>query len=67
MSESWNKEILPHSGRHPNEYHDFVQKRMEQAAREAGDDTKKFLNLFEEYVKKPIRENPELLDKKGWQ
>jgi len=67
LDETWNKERLPHLGRHPNKYHEFVERGMERAAREAGNDRGKFLKLFEKYVKKPIRENPDLLRKAGWQ
>ena len=63
----WNKEVLPHVGRHPYEYHEFFQQGMQRAAKEAGNNTARFLELFEQYVKKPIRENPELLRKSGWQ
>lgn len=63
----WNKELLPHQGRHPDAYHDFVLRNMEQAAKEAGDDVDEFLRLYEEYVKKPVRENPDLLRKAGWE
>jgi hypothetical protein len=45
LDESWNKDLLPHLGRHPNEYHDFVLSGMQKAAQEAGNDTSKFLNL----------------------
>ncbi len=62
----WNKEYLPHLGSHPNEYHKFVKDGMERADREARGNKDKFLELFETYVKKPIRDNPKLLDKDGW-
>jgi hypothetical protein len=39
---------------------------MNRAASEAGQDTSKFLELFENYVKTPIRNNPDLLSKEGW-
>lgn len=63
----WNKELLPHLGRHPNVYHEFVLDGMQAAAREAGRNREKFLDLFDAYVKEPIRQNPELLRKSGWQ
>lgn len=67
LDEIWNKELLPHQGRHPNEYHRFVQRGMNRAAREAGADKSKFLNLFDRYVRKPVRDNPDLLRKAGWE
>ena len=39
---------------------------MERAAREAGDDAAKFKRLFDKYVKQPVRDNPDLLRRKGW-
>jgi hypothetical protein len=62
----WNREVMAHLGRHPNAYHEFVLDGMEVAAREAGPDPAKFLELFEQYVKDPVRSNPELLRKSGW-
>ena len=66
LDDLWNKEILLHLGRHPNEYHEFVLDGMKRAAREAGASSQKFLALFEKYVKEPVRLNPELLRKSGW-
>lgn len=63
----WNKELLPHQGRHPNNYHDFVLDGMNRASNEAGSDTSKFLELFDKYVKEPVRNNPDLLRKAGWE
>ncbi len=64
---AWNKELLPHRGRHPYKYHDWVLDNMKKASRKAGKDVDEFLKLFEKTVKKPIRENPELLRKSGWE
>jgi hypothetical protein len=66
LDEIWNRELLPHLGRHPDEYHEFVLEGMKRAAREAGNDVNKFLKLFEKYVKAPVRQNPDLLRKDGW-
>jgi len=63
---AWNKELMPHRGRHPNAYHEFVLDNMSRAAREAGDDAARFLELFEKHVKAPVRNNPQLLRKSGW-
>jgi len=67
LDEAWNKESLPHQGRHPYDYHKFVLKGMEKAAKESGGCAEKFKELFEKYVKKPVRDNPDLLRKKGWE
>jgi hypothetical protein len=66
LDDVWNKELLPHLGRHPNDYHEFVLGGMQRAAKEAGKNKARFLELFEKYVKAPIRKNPELLRKSGW-
>jgi hypothetical protein len=66
LDQEWNKELLPHLGRHPNEYHKFVLDGMKRAAREAGKNKDKFLKLFDKYVKDPVRKNPDLLRKCGW-
>ena len=62
----WNKELLPHRGRHPYDYHRFVLDKMQKASKKAGKNKDKFLELFEKTVKEPIRKNPELLRKSGW-
>ena len=67
LKDDWNIESLPHSGRHPHLYHEFVLKGMKRAAMEAGNDKAKFLELYEKYVKAPIRANPGLLRKYGWE
>ena len=67
LDESWNKELLPHQGRHPDVYHEFVIEGMERAASEAKGSSSKFKELFNKYVKEPVRNNPELLRKKGWE
>ncbi|WP_082223799.1 AHH domain-containing protein [Lachnobacterium bovis] len=28
LDDAWNKEYMPHQGRHPSEYHDYVLDRM---------------------------------------
>ncbi|MEW6312984.1 MAG: AHH domain-containing protein [Pseudomonadota bacterium] len=67
LDDIWNEELLPHQGRHPNAYHEFVLDGMRRAHVEAGGDKLLFLRLFDQYVKEPIRRNPELLRKSGWQ
>jgi hypothetical protein len=67
LDDPWNKEFLPHQGRHPNAYHDWVVAQIERAAKEAGDKKDKFLKLYEKYVKTPVRENPDMLRKEFWE
>lgn len=66
LNGAWNKKYLPHKGRHPNEYHEFVYNKMIQATNEAGLDKDKFLTLYKKYVIDPVTKNPALLTKKGW-
>ena len=65
MDGEWNKELLPHQGRHPYDYHDFVVEQMSKAARAAGRNKNEFLKQFDKLVKEPIRKNPYLLSKIG--
>lgn len=62
----WNKELLPHQGRHPNDYHEFILDEMTQIDQIAQGNKEVFLDLFEENVKSVIRENPDMLYKKFW-
>ncbi len=64
---AWNKQAMPHLGRHPHKYHNFVLERMKRAAFEAGNSKERFLELFDLYVKQPVIKNPNLLRKAGWQ
>ena len=59
--------MLPHQGRHPSAYHEFVLEGMRTASRDAGGNTDEFLRLFDTYVKEPVRQNPQLLRKEGWE
>ncbi len=62
----WNKDVLPHQGRHPNAYHEFILEQFNIIDELANGDTAKFLELFESNVKKVIREHPEMLYKEYW-
>jgi len=66
LDEAWNKALLKHSGRHCNEYHEFVLKAMQKAAQEAGGNTAKFLELFDKYVAIPVSKAPEMMYKNYW-
>jgi uncharacterized protein RhaS with RHS repeats len=63
---SWNTEYLPHRGRHPNSYHEFVFEGMQRADLSANGHVADFLSAYELYVKQPVRDNPMLLTSKGW-
>ncbi|MCQ2135263.1 MAG: AHH domain-containing protein [Bacteroidales bacterium] len=51
----WNKALMRHLGRHPNEYHDFVLQTMYLIDSEAAGDTQKFLNLFDIYINDSLK------------
>lgn len=63
---AWNKELLPHRGRHPEAYHRFVYDQMKRADSKAHGSAARFVALFERYVKDPVRANPDLLRRIGW-
>ena len=62
----WNKELLPHQGRHPNAYHEFILSEMEEIDNIADGNVDIFIELYEERVKSVIRDNPDMLYKKYW-
>ncbi len=66
LDDEWNKEYLPHRGRHPNEYHDFVLQGMRESDAVARGNQASFLEQFEARVKQPVRENPGMLRKAWW-
>lgn len=66
LNGAWNKQALPHLGRHPNAYHNFVLDGMQKARAGAGGSQVEFLNLFNQNVKQPVIQNPGLLRKSGW-
>lgn len=66
LDDEWNKEILPHQGRHPNAYHDFVYEQLQEIDAIAQGDKEIFLELYEQQVKSVIRNNPDMLYKDYW-
>ena len=67
LNGAWNKEYMPHRGRHPNRYHEFVYDSIEEIDKIANGNKNQFLKLLEKHIKDPIRKNPEKLRKSGWQ
>lgn len=59
----WNKVKIPHRGRHPNEYHEYILEKMSKIDKIARGDKNKFLKEFEK-LKEEIKNNPALLNKK---
>ncbi|MDQ0233408.1 AHH domain-containing protein [Metabacillus malikii] len=65
LDDAWNKELLPHQGRHPNAYHEYVLDRINEYDAIARGNKEIFLELFEG-LKKEVRENPDMLYKEYW-
>ena len=63
----WNKELLPHMGKHPNYYHEWVIEQMRAIDNMLDMNQQKFIHQFEIKVKQPVRSNPEMLYKKYWE
>ena len=61
----WNKQSMPHQGRHPYAYHDYVLDNMQKFDRIANGDKTKFLKLYDQ-MKQKIVNNPEMLYKDYW-
>lgn len=65
LDDAWNKEYLPHQGRHPNAYHDYVLDNLRTFDSLAKGDRDKFLKMFDG-LKSEIRSNPDMLYKDYW-
>ena len=50
LNGKWNKDLLPHQGRHPNEYHEYVLNSMKQFDEVAQGNVDIFLLLYD-YIK----------------
>ena len=66
LDDAWNKDLLPHQGRHPNAYHEYVLNSMKQFDNIAQGDRDIFLKLFEK-LKNNIKSNPDMLYKDYWE
>ncbi len=66
LDADWNKELLPHQGRHPNAYHDFILDEMKNIDNIANGDKEIFLELYESEIKSVIRDNPDMLYSNYW-
>ncbi len=63
---AWNKESLPHQGRHPNDYHEFILDQLNDIDAIANGNQDVFLDLYEKRIKNIIKNNPDLLYSNGW-
>jgi RHS repeat-associated protein len=66
LDDGWNTELLPHQGRHPNEYHDWMLSKFREADRYAQGDTVKFKQYLDDNAFSYVRENPNMLYKEYW-
>ena len=66
LKDNWNKEPLPHIGRHPNEYHKWVLDNMRIIDNMPNMNQQKFLLEFDLRIKTPVRNNPDMLYKNYW-
>ncbi len=66
LDADWNKDLLPHQGRHPNAYHDFVLDEMRNIDNIANGDKDIFLDLYESEIKNVIQDNPDMLYSSYW-
>lgn len=66
LDADWNKDLLPHQGRHPNAYHDFVLDEMRNIDNIANGNKDIFLELYESEIKSIVRDNPDMLYSNYW-
>ena len=65
LDDAWNKDLLPHQGRHPNEYHEYILDSMKQFDDIAQGNKDIFLKLFDG-LKENVKNNPDMLYKNYW-
>ncbi len=65
LDDAWNKDLLPHQGRHPNAYHNYVLDSMKQFDDIAQGDKDVFLKLYDN-LKNNVKTNPDMLYKDYW-
>ena len=63
---TWNKQSLPHQGRHASEYHNFVLEQMRIIRDMPGMNQQKFLHQFDIRVKQVVIKNPQIMYKNYW-
>ena len=66
LDADWNKDLLPHQGRHPNAYHDFVLDEMRNIDNIANGNKDIFLDLYVSEIKSIIRDNLDMLYSNYW-
>lgn len=66
LNGDWNIRRLPHRGRHPNNYHQWVLENIREINKMSNMNQTEFIRLFQEKVIIPVSNNPEMLYKRYW-
>lgn len=57
----WNKELLPHNGRHTENYLSWTYDQLKKCDQMSNGNSGSFLENFEKLIKSPVRNNPEVM------
>ena len=63
---NWNKARLPHIGRHPNDYHEWVLDKMNTISNMPNMNQQNFVIQYNRMVINPVLQNPSMLNKIYW-
>lgn len=66
LDESWNKQLMPHQGRHPNAYHNWVLQEFRNADYLAQGNQSDFLEYLNSAVFSKVQGNPDMLYSNYW-
>jgi hypothetical protein len=66
LDEDWNIEPMPHLGRHPYAYNNWVLNQMGLIDEMPGMNQQRFLQEFDFRIKQNVINNPEMLRKSWW-
>jgi len=70
LNGSWNIDSMPHRGRHPNEYHDWVLDEIQNIDKSLGGCgngcSGDFIRAFSDQVIAPVKKNPIMVRKSYW-
>jgi len=61
-----NRIAIPHRGPHPEQYHEWLLEEVRRIDQIAKGNTKEFLTLFNERIRKQVEAHPEMLFKEWW-
>ena len=67
LNGDWNIRRLPHRGRHPNNYHQWVLENIREINKMSNMNQTEFIRLFQEKVIIPVSNNPDMLYKRYWE